>query len=99
MNCEMALTTSARMGSPWSAAKLPTVSYERRTAKFLSWRASFRNIPEFMSARRSKRYNSSDEEGARKTGRSRDKGSRQGQRARGQDPGRGINQVLVLSCG
>src|SRR5215510_9213268 len=66
MNCEMALTTSARMGSPWSAAKLPTVSYERRTAKFLSWRASFRNIPEFMSARRSKRYNSSDEQGARK---------------------------------
>src|SRR5437667_9867092 len=54
----MALTTSARMGSPWSAAKFPTVSSERRTAKFLSGRALFRNIPKFMSARRSKRYDS-----------------------------------------
>src|SRR5439155_17725357 len=54
----MALTTSARMGRPWSAAKFPTVSSERRTAKFLSGRALFRNIPKFMSARRSKRYDS-----------------------------------------
>ena len=38
------------------AEKFPTVSYERRTAKFLNGRASFRNITEFMSARRSKRY-------------------------------------------
>src|SRR5438445_13739640 len=54
----MALTTSARMGRPWSAAKFPTVSSERRTAKFLSGRALLRKIPKFMSARRSKRYDS-----------------------------------------
>jgi hypothetical protein len=37
-------------------AKIPTVSYERRTAKFLSGPASLRNIPKFITARRSKRY-------------------------------------------
>ena len=37
-------------------AKFPTVSYERRTAKFLSGRASLRNIAKFITARRSKRY-------------------------------------------
>ena len=40
------------------AAKIPTVSCERRTAKFLSGRASFHNIAEFVTARRSKRYDS-----------------------------------------
>src|SRR4029077_19487288 len=54
----MALTTSARMGGLWRAAKLLTASHERRTAKFLSWLASFRNIPKFITARRSKRYDS-----------------------------------------
>src|SRR2546426_10466216 len=52
----MTLTTSARMGSPWSALKFPTVSSERRTGKFLSGPASLRNIREVMPARRSKRY-------------------------------------------
>jgi hypothetical protein len=45
-------------GDARRATKFPTVSYERRTAKFLGGPASLRNIPEFMSALRSKRYDS-----------------------------------------
>src|SRR5690349_18284682 len=52
----MTLTTSARMGGPRRPAKFPTVSYERRTAKFLNGLASLRNIAKFITARRSKRY-------------------------------------------
>src|SRR5215471_17961480 len=56
MNCKRALTTSARMGGPRRAAKFRTVSCERRTAKFLSGPASLRNVEEFMTTQRSKRY-------------------------------------------
>src|SRR5215471_2182819 len=56
MNCERALTTSARMGGPRSVAKFRTVSCERRTAKFLGGRASRRSVAEFMTTQRSKRY-------------------------------------------
>src|SRR5215475_4525324 len=56
MNCEMALTTSARMAGPRCAAKFRTVSCERRTAKFLSGPASPRNVAEFMTTQHSKRY-------------------------------------------
>src|SRR6266498_466041 len=54
MNCEMALTTSTRMGGPRRAAKFRTVSCERRTAKFLSGPASLRNVAEFMTTRQAK---------------------------------------------
>src|SRR6266511_4375973 len=64
MNCEMALTTSTRMGGPRRAAKFRTVSCERRTAKFLSGPASLRNVAEFMTTRRSKRYDFKAGEGA-----------------------------------
>src|SRR5215510_8859073 len=56
MNCEMALTTSARMAGPRRAAKFRTVSCERRTAKFLSGPASPRNVAEYMTTLHSKRY-------------------------------------------
>src|SRR5262249_61421483 len=56
MNCEMALTTSARMVGPRRAAKFRTVSCERRTAKFLGGPASPRNVAEFMTTQHSKRY-------------------------------------------
>src|SRR5262245_39971263 len=56
MNCEMALTTSARMEDPRRAAKFRTALCERRTAKFLSGPASPRNVAEFMTTQRSKRY-------------------------------------------
>src|SRR5215813_2049130 len=56
MNCEMALTTAARMAGPRRAAKFRTGSCGRRTAKFLSGPASPRNVAEFMTTQHSKRY-------------------------------------------
>src|SRR6266498_2006650 len=64
MNCEMALTTSTRIGGTRRAAEFSTVSCERRTAKFLSVPASLRNVAEFMTTRRSKRYDFKAGEGA-----------------------------------
>ena len=47
-----------RMGDPRGAAKFRIVSCERRMAKFLSGLASPCNVAEFMTTRRSKRYDS-----------------------------------------